>query len=133
MSSFYLCKYSFFFCWNFLVTYTLYVNIAGRLQVLYTDYNFALVYACMLEPPVNGKCPRDQSRVVVYGRQKWNDARLPDHVRQYLEPVANDACLYLEDFAPAALPPGHNFALLTVLQTTDLAPCPISGAATWRI
>ena len=83
------------------------VNITGRLQVLYTDYNFALMYACAVESPSNGRCPRDQSRVVVYGRRKWNTARLPDDVREFLEPVANDACLYLEDFVPATLPPGY--------------------------
>ena len=102
---------------TYLYLYTLSVNGAGRLQVLYTDYNFALIYACMLESPSNGKCPRDQSRVVVYGRRKWNTGRLPDDVREFLEPVANDACLYLEDFVPATLPPGYNNVMLHILNT----------------
>jgi len=86
---------------------------AGRLQVLWTDYDYALLYTCMSS--VNGPCPRDQARVVVYARARRNynntDAvaggwHLPDYVRQQLEPVANDACLDLEDFVPATLPPG---------------------------
>jgi len=85
---------------------------AGRLQVLYTDYNVALMYACAVESPPGGKCPRDQSRVVVYGRHKWIGARLPDNVRESLETVANDACVYLEDFQPATLPTGTRIALV---------------------
>ena len=92
------------------------VNIAGRLQVFYTDYNYALMYACEAERSSGGKCPRDQSRVVVYSRLKPDTTGLPDDVREFLEPVANDACLYLEDFVPAALPPGDNIAVLTVLK-----------------
>ena len=70
------------------------------------------MYACAVDSPSNGRCPRDQVRVVVYGRRKWNTARLPDDVREFLEPVANDACLYMEDFVPATLPPGYNIVLL---------------------
>jgi len=73
------------------------------------------VYACVGEAAADGKCPRDQSRAVVYGRRKWNSERLPDDVRDALEPVANDACLYLEDFVPTVLSPGetvlHNMCL----------------------
>jgi len=95
----------------------LYVNVTGRLQVLYTDYNFALIHSCAVEPLSNSKCPSDQSRVVVYGRRKSIDGQLPDDVRQFMEPVANDACLYLEDFVSTTLPPGRYHILLIVINT----------------
>lgn len=85
--------------------------------MLYTDYSFALMYTCLVETPIGGKCPRDQSRAVVYGRRKWSAAELPDEVRERLEPVANDACLYLEDFVPAALPSGRYSVLLSFCKT----------------
>ena len=82
------------------------------------------MYACAVEPASDGKCARDQSRVVVYGRRKWNDACLPDDVREFLEPAANDACLYLEDFAPASLPPGNNIRILTGAEVNTEKLCP---------
>ena len=66
----------------------------------------------MVEPPNGSRCPRDQSRAVVYGRRKRDSDRLPDDVRQLLEPVANDACLYLEDFVAASLPSGRYVELI---------------------
>jgi len=69
----------------------------------------------MVEPPSGSRCPRDQSRAVVYGRRKRDSDGLPDDVRQLLEPVANDACLYLEDFVAASLPSGRYVELYDLL------------------
>ena len=65
----------------------------------------------MVETPSDGRCPRDQSRAVVYGRLKRNSGELPDEVRARMEPAANDACLYLQDFVSASLPSGRYIVL----------------------
>ena len=65
----------------------------------------------MVETPSGGRCPRDQARAVVYGRRKRNTGQLPDDVRKQMELAANEACLYLEDFVTASLPPGRCVAL----------------------
>jgi lipocalin len=78
-------------------------NFKGRLQFLYTDYDYALVYECAEENPLNGKCQPQHAQAAIYGRMKQN-GRLPDDVYQKLVAVANDACLYLEDFVPTTMP-----------------------------
>jgi hypothetical protein len=78
----------------------------GRLRVLYTDYDYALMFECTEESPDNGKCHPRNAHAILYSRRKQNGAQLPDDVREKVEVAANEACLYLEDFVPATLPKG---------------------------
>jgi hypothetical protein len=80
--------------------------VPERFRVLYTDYAYALVYECAQVSSATGRCMPDQSQTVLYGRRKPNLARIPEETLDKISEVANEACIYLEDFTPAVSPNG---------------------------
>jgi hypothetical protein len=89
------------YCLNFVAD-----TVPARLKVLYTDYEYALVYECAQVSPLTNRCLPDQSQTVLYGRRKTSHMHIPEEILAKISDVANEACIYLEDFTPAFLPNG---------------------------
>lgn len=95
------CKSYTIYCLRFIVD-----SAPARLRVLYTDYEYALVYECAQVSPATDRCLPDQSQTVLYGRRKSGRTHIPEETLAKISEVANEACIYLEDFTPAVLPNG---------------------------
>ena len=64
-------------------------------QVLWTDYNYHIVYECT-NLSEDGSCPQGSANVVIYGpNRKWSD-----DILNYIEPLALNGCFAREDFEP---------------------------------
>lgn len=81
------------------IGYVLSTFVAARVRVLYTDYNYALIYTCTDEELAGGQCPSVHRHVAIYGRRKAG--QIPGDVKERIFAAANEACVYEEDFVPA--------------------------------
>ena len=64
------------------------------MKILYTDYNYAVVYVCD-EVSKDGSCDQDQVEVEVMSRNKDT---VPDDVKDTLLAVIEGVCLSKDDF-----------------------------------
>ena len=65
----------------------------GHGRVLWTDYNYALIYECS-HPHEDGSCDSGHVNIAVYGRSH----DLPDSVKQELMELQGMGCVSREDF-----------------------------------
>ena len=81
------------------------------MRVLYTDYDYALIHECSAISPTNGRCIPDNAQTILYGRRKPGSSPIPEDTQSKIVEVANEACIYLEDFTAAVLPYGKLFLI----------------------
>ena len=67
---------------------------AGIARVLWTDYNYVLLYECFAPLDADGNCPPHAVTIVVFGRSDT----LPQRAIGRLIPVAATACVGVNDF-----------------------------------
>ena len=74
-------------------------TFTSHLRILYTDYDYALIFEC-LDEVLNPDLPCQSPQAVLWGRVK--DAEVPPKiVASIFDAVGDQSCLYLDEFIPA--------------------------------